>query len=924
MSSRKRRATTFYSTVARMTFFFTACSVLWLFGNGPAYAQAARAQQMSDQTVRLWSLADGTERGASLRQLGNVNSLAYSPDGKLLAVASGDGTIRLWETLGGNLLAILEGHKQSVESVAFSPDGRLLVSGGWDGDVRIWNVQSRQLLKTLRGHEGGVWSVAFSPDGKLVASGGVDHTARIWDAEDGRPIAVLRDHRDEVTTVAFSPHGKILATGSRDQTVKLWSSENGLRLGNIRLPYKDAIETIAFSPDGKILATGSRDQTIKLWSLFDGRELRTFLGHTSTVNLIAFSPDGKTLASGSYDQTIKIWDVGSGKELRSLTGHNQQITAISFSPDGMTLASGSALSRNDNPTLHVLAIGIDRFQNPSLNLLLAVKDAQDVAKGLEELGRTGFERINTKVLVDAEATRGGIIDALNEMASVVKPQDTFVFFYSGRGDLSKQRQNNAEEFLLMPFDGPGTTGETTISASLLSALFFKIEAQHQLIILDTNNGNKGFDSLVTRFTEENRTLEGLFQRDLVLLATGMSYEDTGLKNGALTSALLEGMKGEAANNSGEISSRSLSLYVNNLMVNLQPRHPNLEFKTYEIGGDFILGTVARARTSYWPVPRAGILTRFTRPVSPRRETLNGRAAIYPVSYNPERGGPLGWGEQEGNAPARPDPQQETKRAPDVVDDTPAQAAFPRSGKDYALIIGVSDYVYWKTLPNPVLDAEAVEKELREVYGFETQLLKDPTKQDIVNALRKYRHEINYTDDDQLFIFFAGHGYFNEDYKEGYLIVKDSLKQDEIGDSYFAHSILRKIVDNIPCKHIFLMIDSCYSGTIDEAIARRGEEPYAEATNLEFIRRKMQYKTRQVLTSGGKEYVYDGRPGQHSPFARKVLEALRSAGGKDGILTINGILSYVERVIPEPRKGEFGTNEPGSDFLFIVKKNPPPQ
>ena len=81
---------------------------------------------------------------------------------------------------------------------------------------------------------------------------------------------------------------------------------------------------------------------------------------------------------------------------------------------------------------------------------------------------------------------------------------------------------------------------------------------------------------------------------------------------------------------------------------------------------------------------------------------------------------------------------------------------------------------------------------------------------------------------------------------------------------------------------------------------------------------MKNKTRIYLTSGGKEYVPDGRPGAHSPFARKFLDALRHYGGEDKILTFNEILSYVDKVTPEPTHGEFGNNEPGSDFLFISK------
>jgi len=93
--------------------------------------------------------------------------------------------------------------------------------------------------------------------------------------------------------------------------------------------------------------------------------------------------------------------------------------------------------------------------------------------------------------------------------------------------------------------------------------------------------------------------------------------------------------------------------------------------------------------------------------------------------------------------------------------------------------------------------------------------------------------------------------------------------------------------------------------------------YADISRPEFIARKLQYKTRLFLTSGGKEYVPDGRPGYHSPFARKLLEALRTYGGHDGLLTISKVYADLEAINPEPRKGEFGENEPGSDFLFIA-------
>jgi len=117
------------------------------------------------------------------------------------------------------------------------------------------------------------------------------------------------------------------------------------------------------------------------------------------------------------------------------------------------------------------------------------------------------------------------------------------------------------------------------------------------------------------------------------------------------------------------------------------------------------------------------------------------------------------------------------------------------------------------------------------------------------------------------------------------------------------------------------MDVCFGGTFDDAIASsRGgmESPYKEISQSEFITRKLAYKTRKYLTSGGKEYVSDGTPGHHSPFASRVIAALKSRGGNDGILSLNELLTYVEKLNPEPKFGKFGSDAPGSEFVFVVK------
>ncbi len=241
------------------------------------------------------------------------------------------------------------------------------------------------------------------------------------------------------------------------------------------------------------------------------------------------------------------------------------------------------------------------------------------------------------------------------------------------------------------------------------------------------------------------------------------------------------------------------------------------------------------------------------------------------------------------------------------------------GVDRAIIFATNIYDSFSELVNPVIDATTVSDELQSNYYVNTELIVNPTLKETIEKIREYA-KLEYGKNDNLLIFFAGHGIYDEVFKEGYVISRDSKSDDVAKTSYLSHSNLRTMINNIPCSHILLVMDVCFGGTFDPIIASKGRaaDMYTEVTNEEFIERKKKYKTRLYLTSGGKEYVPDGRPGHHSPFARKFLEALRNYGGNDGILTVNEIIQYIEKVEPQPRFGEFGDNEPGSDFILLTK------
>ncbi|CAG7849907.1 SubName: Full=Uncharacterized protein {ECO:0000313/EMBL:CCA70337.1} [Serendipita indica DSM 11827] len=277
---------------------------------------------------------------------GDVNAVAFSPDGSRIVSGSDDNTIRVWDTdTGQSLGEPLQGHEDSVVAVAFSPDGSQIVSGSLDKTLRLWDVATGEPLgEPLQGHEDGVMAVAFSPDGSQIVSGSSDNTLRLWDVATGEPLGEpLQGHESEIWAVAFSPDGSQIVSGSRDKTLRLWDVATGEPLGEPLQGHESEIWAVAFSPDGSQIVSGSRDKTLRLWDVATGEPLGEPLqGHEGWVMAVAFSPDGSQIVSGSRDKTLRLWDVATGEPLgEPLQGHESEIWAVAFSPDGSQIVSGS-------------------------------------------------------------------------------------------------------------------------------------------------------------------------------------------------------------------------------------------------------------------------------------------------------------------------------------------------------------------------------------------------------------------------------------------------------------------------------------------------------------------------------------------------------------------------------------------------------
>jgi WD40 repeat protein len=293
---------------------------------------------------KTWNAVSGgvLDVSAPIGPIPAVTALALRGDSRLLAVGTYS-RVALWDLAEGRPTAALFGIPGPVHALAFSRDGRRLAVGAGlparFGLIRVYSVPDGTKIHEFTGHGDVVFALAFRPDGGQLASASFDQTVRFWDLGQGRPAGIFRGHSDFVYTLAYTPDGKAIYSAGKDRTIKRINSRTH-KEERTYSSHDDDVLAVAIRPDGRRFVSAGNEPQLQWWALDGDRPLARRGGHSGAVQQLVFSGDGRRLLSAGGDGSVRVWNGTSGEPIRSLPGARDWQYAVAISDDGRLAAAG--------------------------------------------------------------------------------------------------------------------------------------------------------------------------------------------------------------------------------------------------------------------------------------------------------------------------------------------------------------------------------------------------------------------------------------------------------------------------------------------------------------------------------------------------------------------------------------------------------
>lgn len=572
-----------------------------------------------DKTVRLWDVESGRELRVFGKFRYHVNAVAFSPDGKRVLAGSSDNTVKLFDVESGRQLQVWQ--DIAISSVAFSPDGRYALTASFDGIPKLLDTDTGRKVMSFQGHKLHAYCARFSGDGRRIVTGSGDGTVRLWDVKSGREISQSIGFTNG-EWIVITPEGYYNSSARGHEYLNIrqgnkvygidqfydvfyrpdivWAKLKGEDItGLVTLTVEEAIKnpppTVKFLPfpsetgDSRmkvcyqVESTGGGIGEVRLFQ--NGKLIksdgfyREVAAQSATATLKLAQVNSRAVYQDIRSLTIKEKQspgalIGRAKgdsfdecvEVETISGENEIGLTAFNAPNTVQSVMGTARFTSTrapgDPHLYILAVGIDRYRDPSINLKYAAKDARDFLAQMTDKAKTIYKPANIHLtsLVDEQAGKSDILKAIEKLASQIKHGDSFIFFNASHGVLLQSQYY----IVTGSFDGSLQRGESLISSNEIVEMSKKIKSLSQLFIFDTCHAG-GVDTIVS----------GLYDARMSVLAKKMGLHiyasagsvETALDgyqgNGLFTHALLDGLKNGAAvdkDKSGIVTVKSLGIY----------------------------------------------------------------------------------------------------------------------------------------------------------------------------------------------------------------------------------------------------------------------------------------------------------------------------------------------------------------------------